>query len=77
MKFLIDKGIESRVYYPVPLHVQECYGSLGYKEKDFPVSMESAFSTLVLPVFPELESGELEYIVSNVKEFCKGQSLSS
>jgi len=71
IKFLVGKGIESRVYYPVPLHMQECYKFLGHKEEDFPVSMESALSTLVLPVFPELEKQELEYIVDSAKEFFK------
>jgi len=64
-------GIESRVYYPIPLHMQECYKFLGHKPSDFPVSLDAALSTLVLPVFPELESNELEYIVETVKEFFK------
>ena len=68
---LKENGIESRVYYPIPLHMQECYKFLGYKPEDFPVSLDAALSTLVLPVFPELESNELEYIVETVKEFFK------
>ncbi|NQT23320.1 MAG: DegT/DnrJ/EryC1/StrS family aminotransferase, partial [Candidatus Omnitrophica bacterium] len=76
IEFLVSKGIESRVYYPVPLHTQECYKSLGYKEDDFPVSMDSSLSTFVLPVYPELENSELNYIIETVKEFCSNKKFS-
>ncbi|MGB2706487.1 MAG: DegT/DnrJ/EryC1/StrS family aminotransferase, partial [Candidatus Omnitrophota bacterium] len=71
IEFLINKGIESRVYYPIPLHMQGCYKFLGYKKGDFPNSEEAAETTLVLPVYPELKEEELKYIVDTVKEFCK------
>lgn len=69
IKFLVERGIESRVYYPVPLHLQECYKFLGYKRGDFPASEEASESTLVLPVYPELKEEKLNYIVDTVKEF--------
>ena len=69
---LREKGIESRVYYPIPLHLQECYKHLGYSERDFPVSGLSASSTLVLPVFPEIEDEEMDYVIDTVREFYKG-----
>jgi len=68
---LRENGIESRVYYTIPLHMQECYRFLGYRGDDLPVSRSSALSTCVLPVFPELENSEIEYVVDIVKEFFK------
>jgi len=77
MEFLVSNGIESRVYYPIPLHVQECYQSLGYKAEDLPASSWAASSTLVLPVFPEMEGEEIAYVVDKVKEFCKDKAMKS
>jgi len=73
IEFLINKGIESRVYYPIPLHMQECYKYLGYEADDFPVSREAALSTLVVPVHPELTREQLKYIADCVKEFCSSK----
>ena len=67
--FLKDKGIMTGVYYPVPLHLQECFGYLGYKKGDFPVSEKAALTSLALPVFPELKKREKDYIVRAVREF--------
>jgi len=64
-------GVESRVYYPIPLHVQECYRSLGYKPQDLPQSMEAADTTLALPVYPELTGDEIAFIAENIKNFLK------
>ena len=69
VKFLLDSGIETRVYYPIPLHMQECYKGLGYKPEDCPETKDASETVFSLPVFPELEKAELEYIVSRVKEF--------
>jgi dTDP-4-amino-4,6-dideoxygalactose transaminase len=69
-KFLTDKGIGCEIYYPVPLHIQKCFRDLiSYKMEDFPVSMESASSTLALPIYPELSKGQLRYVVDTVKNF--------
>ena len=51
---LAASGVESRVYYPIPLHLQECYTALAYKQGDLPNSEEASLSTLALPVYPEL-----------------------
>jgi dTDP-4-amino-4,6-dideoxygalactose transaminase len=67
--FLKEKGIQTGIYYPVPLHLQECFAHFGYKKGDFPVSEKAALTSLALPVFPELKKAEKDYIVKSVKEF--------
>lgn len=69
--FLGQNGIESRVYYPIPLHLQECYKFLGYKKGSFPVSESSAEGTFALPVYPELRKEDMDLVIQKVKEFCK------
>ncbi|MFA6609984.1 MAG: DegT/DnrJ/EryC1/StrS family aminotransferase, partial [Candidatus Omnitrophota bacterium] len=71
IEFLNSKGIESRVYYPIPLHMQECYQPLGYKVGDFPNSEKAALGTLALPVYPEMKSSDKKFIVDTVKAFYK------
>jgi dTDP-4-amino-4,6-dideoxygalactose transaminase len=71
IEFLGAKGIESRVYYPIPLHLQECYKYMGYKNGDFPNSEKAALGTLALPVYPELKTSDKKLIVDTVKEFDK------
>ncbi len=69
-RFLTDNGVGCEVYYPIPLHVQECFkDSLGYKREDFPVSVEASESTLALPIYPELSVGQLRYVVDTIKKF--------
>ncbi len=69
IEFLMKNGIESRVYYPIPLHLQECYRDLGYKKGDFPNSEKASASTLALPVYPELKKSEKKFVADKVKEF--------
>lgn len=66
---LIEKGVGCEVYYPVPLHVQECLKPLGYGEQRYPNSVEAAKRTLALPVFPELRREEIEYVVEMIEYF--------
>jgi dTDP-4-amino-4,6-dideoxygalactose transaminase len=66
---LNDKTIGSEVYYPVPLHLQQCFTDLGYRQGDFPVSEEAAASVISLPVYPELSAAQLRYVVDNVADF--------
>ena len=69
IEHLRAKGIDSRVYYPVPLHLQKCFKALGYKKGDFPVSEQACKETLAIPVYPDLTREEKEHIVSSIKGY--------
>ncbi|MCK9432649.1 MAG: DegT/DnrJ/EryC1/StrS family aminotransferase [Candidatus Omnitrophica bacterium] len=65
--YLNSKGIDSRIFYPVPLHLQACFGYLGYKAGDFPNAEEASKKVFTLPVYPELTEKEQDYIIRTVK----------
>jgi dTDP-4-amino-4,6-dideoxygalactose transaminase len=67
--FLGEKAIGMDIYYPVPLHLQECYKDLGYKKGDLPVAEEAAGSVLSLPIYPELTAEQKNYIVEKIAGF--------
>lgn len=67
--FLKERGIGTEVYYPLPLHLQECFAQLGYCEGNFPESERVSREVLSLPVFPELTSAEKIHINQAVSEF--------
>jgi dTDP-4-amino-4,6-dideoxygalactose transaminase len=67
--YLRDKGISSAIFYPLPLHMQNCLSHLGYKEGDFPVSEKAATEVLALPIYPELTKEQQEYIVDSISSF--------
>jgi dTDP-4-amino-4,6-dideoxygalactose transaminase len=70
-KYLKDHEIGCAVYYPVPLHIQTCFKSLGYKPQDFPISMDAAKNTLALPIYPEVTPEQIRYVVDITNKFFK------
>ena len=69
--YLTNQGIGCEIYYPVPLHIQECFRYLGYRPEDCPVSIEAAARTIALPVYPELRYEQIEYVVEKIGSFVK------
>ena len=67
-QFLTERGIGTGIHYPIPLHLQNAYRNLGYREGDFPVTEMTSREILSLPMFPTLTRHEQEYVVESVME---------
>ena len=70
-KFLTERGIGNAVYYPVPLHLQGLYASLGYKAGDFPEAERAAQEVLSLPMYPELTNTQIERVSGAIAQFAR------
>lgn len=68
-EFLKEKNIGTEIYYPVPFHRQECFAHLQNRDEDYPVANAAAATTLALPIFPELTTEQIEYVVQSIKDF--------
>ena len=69
---LAERKIGCAIYYPVPLHLQKCFASLGYKPGDLPHTEQAANEVLSLPVYPEMMRGEQNRVIEEVTRFCQG-----
>lgn len=68
-RHLAEKGIQTGIHYPIPLHLQDAYSDLGHRKGDFPVAERLSTQLLSLPMFPGITDGQLDYVISSVKEF--------
>ena len=67
--FLTDSEIGTDIYYPVSLHLQECFAYLDYRKNDFPESEKASRETVALPIYPELKAEQQEFVVGKIAEF--------
>ncbi len=72
-EYLAEKGIGTKIHYPIPVHLQLAAQDMGYKRGDLPVTEKQSQSILSLPVYPELSHENMEYIVRSVEEFHQGK----
>jgi len=68
-EYLNKSEIGTNIYYPLCLHLQECFEYLGYKEEDFPIAEEVSKHVLAIPMYPELTEDKQEYVVSKIAEY--------
>jgi dTDP-4-amino-4,6-dideoxygalactose transaminase len=70
-KHLKEKGVETKIHYPIPIHMQLAAKSLGYKKGDFPTCERQSNMILSLPIYPELTKKDMDYIITEMKNFYK------
>ncbi len=70
-QFLMENGIGTDIYYPLPLHLQECYSFLKYRQGDLPISEKASEESLALPIYPELTEDQQMMVVDRIKAFYK------
>ena len=70
---LFNNGIDSKIHYPIPIHLQEASKSLNHKIGDFPMTDKLTNEILSLPVYQELTDSQIEFVVQTIKKFFKNK----
>jgi dTDP-4-amino-4,6-dideoxygalactose transaminase len=70
-QFLQDRGVQTGIHYPTPIHLQAAYADHGWKKGDFPVAEELASRIVSLPMFPELTAEQIDYVCGQIAEFVR------
>lgn len=73
-QFLQDRGVQTGIHYPTPIHLQAAYADHEWKKGDFPVAEELASRIVSLPMFPELTGEQIDYVCQQIAEFVKAQA---
>ena len=68
-KYLNEKGIGTNKHYPIPMHLQECYTDLGFKEGDFPIAEEISKTELSIPMYYGMTDEEISYVIESINSF--------
>ena len=76
LKRLTDAGVGTGIHYPIPLHLQNAYKDLGYREGDFPVTEKAAGQILSLPMFPGLTYTQQDRVAQQVLDFVEAETRS-
>jgi len=71
-QFLLEKGVDCLIHYPVPVHLQKAYSSRGWKKGDFPLTEALAGRILSLPIFPGITEEQVEFVCDAIQSFYKG-----
>ena len=73
MAAMDDKGVDTKIHYPMPLHLMQCSASLGYKKGDFPVTEQQAERIVSLPIYPELTNAQVHYVCEQIKNYIESK----
>jgi dTDP-4-amino-4,6-dideoxygalactose transaminase len=69
MKYLQEQGVGVGIQYPIPLHQQDAWRAMSYGDYQLPIAERVAQEILSIPMYPELQEEEIEYVIAKVKEF--------
>ena len=68
-QYLAAAGVGTEIYYPIPLHLQQCFAYLGYRAGELPEAERAAHEVLALPVFPELSAAQIDHVAGTIRRF--------
>jgi dTDP-4-amino-4,6-dideoxygalactose transaminase len=72
-QYLKERGVGTEIYYPLPLHLQDCFGYLGYKRGQLPVAELASEEAVAIPIYPELQAAAIDYVVDSIGSFYAGE----